>query len=86
MKKGVGSGSISQRYGSGDPDPHQYVTDPQTDMPESGLGFTPCMQFQQQVLALMIAFEIRNASIFPFGNIVEYCKEPLHNAHEMPAF
>jgi hypothetical protein len=33
MKKGVGfgvgSGSISQRYGSGDPDPHQNVTDPQ---------------------------------------------------------
>jgi hypothetical protein len=35
MKKGVGygagSGSISQRYGSGDPDldPHQYVTNPQ---------------------------------------------------------
>jgi hypothetical protein len=27
MKKGVGS--ISQRYGSGDPDPHQNVTDPQ---------------------------------------------------------
>jgi hypothetical protein len=35
MKKGVGSGvgsgSISQRYGSGDPDPHQNVTDPNTD-------------------------------------------------------
>ncbi len=29
LKKGVGSGSISQRYGSGDPDPHQTVTDPQ---------------------------------------------------------
>ncbi len=31
MKKGVGSASISQRYGSGDldPDPHQYATDPQ---------------------------------------------------------
>jgi hypothetical protein len=29
MKKGVGSGSISQRYGSGDPDPHQNITDPQ---------------------------------------------------------
>jgi hypothetical protein len=30
MKKGVGSGSISQRYGTGDPDPHshQNVTDP----------------------------------------------------------
>ncbi len=26
---GVGSGSISQRYGSGYPDPHQNVTDPQ---------------------------------------------------------
>jgi hypothetical protein len=26
---GVGSGSICQRYGSGDPDPHQNVTDPQ---------------------------------------------------------
>jgi hypothetical protein len=26
---GVGSRSISQRYGSGDPDPHQNVTDPQ---------------------------------------------------------
>jgi hypothetical protein len=39
MKKGVGSevgsgpgarsGSTSQRYGSGDPDPHQNVMDPQ---------------------------------------------------------
>jgi hypothetical protein len=29
MKKRVGSGSISQRYGSGDPDPHKNVTDPQ---------------------------------------------------------
>ncbi len=29
MKKEVGSGSISQRYGSGYPDPHQNVTDPQ---------------------------------------------------------
>jgi hypothetical protein len=29
LKKGVGSGSISQRYGSWDPDPHQNVTDPQ---------------------------------------------------------
>jgi hypothetical protein len=27
MKKVVGS--INQRYGSGDPDPHQNVTDPQ---------------------------------------------------------
>ncbi len=26
---GSGSGSISQRYESGDPDPHQNVTDPQ---------------------------------------------------------
>jgi hypothetical protein len=29
LKNRVGSGSISQRYGSGDPDPHQNVTDPQ---------------------------------------------------------
>ncbi len=29
LKKGAGSGSISQGYGSGDPDPHQNVTDPQ---------------------------------------------------------
>jgi hypothetical protein len=37
LKKGVGcevgfrsgSGSISHRYGSADPDPHQNVTDPQ---------------------------------------------------------
>jgi hypothetical protein len=33
LKKGVGSeagyGSISHRYGSGDPDLHQNVTDPQ---------------------------------------------------------
>ena len=27
---GARSGSISQRYGSGDPDPHQNVTDPPT--------------------------------------------------------
>ncbi len=25
MKKGVGSGSLSQRYGSANPDPHQNV-------------------------------------------------------------
>jgi hypothetical protein len=34
MKKGVasgvGSGSISQRYGSWDPDPYQNFTDPNT--------------------------------------------------------
>jgi hypothetical protein len=29
MKKEIGSGSIRQRYGSGDPDPHQNFTDPQ---------------------------------------------------------
>jgi hypothetical protein len=29
LKKGVGSGSVSQRGGSPDPDPHQIVTDPQ---------------------------------------------------------
>jgi hypothetical protein len=35
LKKGVGygvgagSGFIIQRYGSGDPNPHQHVTDPQ---------------------------------------------------------
>ncbi len=29
MKKGVESGSISQRYGCRDPDPHQDVRDPQ---------------------------------------------------------
>jgi hypothetical protein len=29
LKKGVRSGSVSQRYGSPDPDPHQNVTDPQ---------------------------------------------------------
>ncbi len=29
LKKGIGSGSINQRYGSADPDPHQNVTDPQ---------------------------------------------------------
>ncbi len=29
MKKEVWSGSNNQRYGSGDPDPHQNVTDPQ---------------------------------------------------------
>jgi hypothetical protein len=29
LKKEVESGSISQRYGSADPDPHQKITDPQ---------------------------------------------------------
>jgi hypothetical protein len=29
LKRAVGSGSISQRCGSADPDPHQNVTDPQ---------------------------------------------------------
>jgi hypothetical protein len=29
LRKGVGSGSVGQRYGSADPDPHQNVTDPQ---------------------------------------------------------
>jgi hypothetical protein len=29
LKKGIGSGSIIQRYGSADPDPHQNVTNPQ---------------------------------------------------------
>jgi hypothetical protein len=26
---GIGSGSVSQRYGSADPDPYENVTDPQ---------------------------------------------------------
>jgi hypothetical protein len=29
LKQGFGSESISQRYGSADPDPHQHVTNPQ---------------------------------------------------------
>ncbi len=29
VRSGVGSGYISQRYGSADPDPHQHITDPQ---------------------------------------------------------
>ncbi len=33
LKKGVGSGSISQKYGSANPDPHQNVTDLQTGVP-----------------------------------------------------
>ncbi len=33
-EKGVGSGSIGQRYVSADPDPHQNVTDPQRQCPE----------------------------------------------------
>jgi hypothetical protein len=44
LKKGVrsgvgfGSGSISQRYGSADPDPHQNVTEPPVlDLP------APCL-------------------------------------------
>jgi hypothetical protein len=35
---GAGSGSINQRYGSGDPDPHQYATDPQHCESRSGYG------------------------------------------------
>jgi hypothetical protein len=54
LKKGVGSGSIGQRYGSADPDPHQNVTNPQHcrwatahSPPESGqwkLGSSPLLQ------------------------------------------
>jgi hypothetical protein len=44
MKKGVGSGSgagsISRRYGSEDPDPHQNVTDPQHWRQAYELGFS----------------------------------------------
>ncbi len=29
LKKVVGSGSVNERYGSPDPDPHQNVTDPE---------------------------------------------------------
>jgi hypothetical protein len=36
MKKEVGSGSISQRYGSEDPDQHKYVMDPRNCLPGSG--------------------------------------------------
>ncbi len=36
MKKEVGS--ISQRYGSGDPDPHPNVTDPQHCLEQKGLA------------------------------------------------
>jgi hypothetical protein len=40
MKKGVGAGSISQRYGSGHPDPHQNVMDPQHWHKAYELGFS----------------------------------------------
>jgi hypothetical protein len=32
MKKGVGSGFISKRYGSGEPDPHQNVKYPKNSL------------------------------------------------------
>ncbi len=34
LKKGHGPGSICQRYGPRDPDPHQLVTDPQHWVPD----------------------------------------------------
>jgi hypothetical protein len=44
LKKGVGSGSgsISQRYGSVDPDPHQKVTDRQHCINFSIILLTMC--------------------------------------------
>jgi hypothetical protein len=50
LKKGVGSrvgsGSISKRYGSGDPDPesHQKVTGPQHWFPELNILYYPLIK------------------------------------------
>jgi hypothetical protein len=48
MKKGVGSGvgsgSISQRFGSGDPDPHQNVEDPQRGLLANIKKHIPALQ------------------------------------------
>jgi hypothetical protein len=46
MRKGVGS--VSERYGSGDPDPHQNVTDPQ-----HCLNFSPCNLFEWTSIDLL---------------------------------
>jgi hypothetical protein len=47
MKKGVGSevgsGSISQRFGYGDPDPHQNVKDPQRGLLANIKKTYPCL-------------------------------------------
>ena len=43
LKKGVGSGSVSQRYRSADPDPHQDVTDPQHCLKQSVVDPDSCM-------------------------------------------
>ncbi len=71
MKKavgsGVGSGSISQRYGSGDPDPHQNVTDPQhcskrtcnSGLPDHCLLGITCVPIQKHFMRIRILeFEI----------------------------
>jgi hypothetical protein len=39
-ESGVGSGFVSQRYGSADPDPYQYVTDPHHCYGDTGAFLT----------------------------------------------
>jgi len=62
LKKVVGSGvesgswSISQRYGSGDPDPHQNVTDPQH--PQHWPAAIICRQIYESILFQILCSQL----------------------------
>jgi hypothetical protein len=51
MKRaGSGAGSVSQRYGSEDPDPYQNVTDPEDSFHISAAIFGPCFDEKSLIL------------------------------------
>jgi hypothetical protein len=79
---GVGSGSISQRYGSGDPDPdpHQNVTDPQHWLTNTSclcslrktflLFALPCVQKNHQSQKINVGRSVGLAGILLHGSAV----------------
>ncbi len=60
LKKGVGSGfgSISQRYGSADPDPNQNVTDPQHCLKAYGICYRACVEVLIEQLAGFLSSQL----------------------------
>jgi hypothetical protein len=66
MTKIAGSGSISQRHGSADPDPHQNVTDPEHRFEESILNSFNFLT-RINLLAFFLCFAVSCSRTFSQG-------------------
>ncbi len=80
MKNGigsrVGSGSISQRYGPGDPDPQQNVTDPQPCFVEK---FAKNLQISCQKDQIRILYNYSGSDLAKMFRIRIYVRQRLEN-------